>query len=620
MKKNKGYVILIILILSIIIAIIGAGLAFMSKQGYLSTRANTLFNRLQKAAHYGINEATRRIVEAGGFCEELNVNENLNLDGVNVKVGVARRGILCALRSEANLGGGRAVIVASTQGFYGIGTYTTKGLVNANLERGGLISGCDRVHNCFIPGFITQGDVSTNAQRGNCANVGNRGVYGVPDIKEKVPFHDLTPLAFNVNCFGELLWRFESEDNYEGYPMGLGSNPLWKQQNEKGRQDIEFYVYTGSESFKISNFINPETGDFSCTHFLNNFVNIHCNSDEANCKIGDMRIIFPDIPTIPPSCKVETNKNMNLNLSNMHLSMPGEERDLSNCVQVLLNPRNNTLNISGVASTIKYIYTTNNRQVIISGAKNGILINFNSTSTVEVNSNFEPFSVYSKGPINLNNVSYLRAVSESNIYLLYPHIRNSILITRNSIIVNNDLTSKDLIIFAKRIDFGTRRNINIEGGMLYLYTLADQVRTNNRVLYGGCNWGSNPVECAWYGTYLTSVTIGTPSNPVLIILINSATYIGNTVNVSINGVLFGESVTYLTWSNVNAQDYQGILIRNFPNNETLNIRISDGFSLRFNYGIINILNTKYWFVRKFECIKDDPLPHAQIIQTLHSSY
>jgi len=84
-------------------------------------------------------------------------------------------------------------------------------------------------------------------------------------------------------------------------------------------------------------------------------------------------------------------------------------------------------------------------------------------------------------------------------------------------------------------------------------------------------------------------------------------------------VLFGEGVTYLTWSNIDTQNYRGILVRNFPYTESLNIS-THNVSLQFDYGIINTLNQKYWFVRKFECIKDDPLPYAQTIQTLHSSY
>ena len=57
-KKDRGYVLLIVIIISAVIALVGAGLAVMNKIGFLSTRANVLFNKVQKAAHYGIMEAT----------------------------------------------------------------------------------------------------------------------------------------------------------------------------------------------------------------------------------------------------------------------------------------------------------------------------------------------------------------------------------------------------------------------------------------------------------------------------------------------------------------------------------------------------------------------------------
>ena len=78
-------------------------------------------------------------------------------------------------------------------------------------------------------------------------------------------------------------------------------------------------------------------------------------------------------------------------------------------------------------------------------------------------------------------------------------------------------------------------------------------------------------------------------------------------------MLFGQGVTYLTWSNVDTQNYRGILVRNFPYSESLDINFGSGVSLQFDYGIINTLNQNYWFVRKFECIKDDPLRYAQTI-------
>jgi len=588
-RKNRGYVLLIVLIISVLIALIGAGLAFMSKQGYFSTRANTLFNKLQKAAHYGINEAIRRIVVNEGICEAGRIDETLNIDGSEVIVSIARRGLLCSLRAEANLGGARQVIVASTQGFYGIGTYTTKGSVSAEI-RGGIISGCDLGNNCTIPGFITKGTVTTSAPTRNCNNIGSRGIFGTPPVKPRVPFIDLISLAFNADCFSCLLGIFEREDNYQGYPMGLGSNPLWRNIYGVARRDVSF---------------NGSIDDCGNCPDLSRF-------DEANSIIGNMQIYFP------------TSNETNLNGSNGSCEFNGESlnlsQDLLDCTWIRLTKA--TVNITGVAPNIKFIYAPSTT-VTVSNAGNAVIITENAI-TINAKTNPSPLALYTTQNVDITgNFTKTRIVAMGNINVGTPNdISDSTIITQGTVSATApQFDLRDVIVFAKRIDFGSGRRINIQGGMLYLYTLADQERTNNRVLNQGCNWGSNRNECAWYGDSLRSpVTIGTQDNPTLIILVNSATYIGNTDTVNINSVLFGEGVTYLTWRGVNNQNYQGILVRNFPNNETLQIRISDGFSLNFNYGIINTLNTKYWFVRKFECIRDDPLPYAQAIQTYHSSY
>ena len=375
--------------------------------------------------------------------------------------------------------------------------------------------------------------------------------------------------------------------------MGLGSNPLWKDENGTSRQDIVF------DKGNLTSCLNP--GEI----------------DEANLIMGDMSIDFPQVPSISPSCKVERDKDLTLNLMTMVVSIPGESSiDLSNCTAVLINSGTKTLQINGKASQIRYIYTTNNSGINVNGAENGILIN-DTTSEVNINSSFDPFVVYSRGEVILNNVSYIRVISLNNINIIHPNVSNSTLITEEDIVNNsNNLNLNDVNIFAKRILFGSHTKINIKGGMLYLYTLADSERRNNTVLFG-C-WFNG--DCAWIGSSLRSANIGTSDEPILLFLVNSATFIRNTDTVNINAVLFGEGVTYLTWSNIDTQNYRGILVRNFPNTEPLNIYFGEGVSLQFDYGIINTLNQNYWFVRKFECIRDDPLPYAQTIQTLHSSY
>ncbi len=597
MKKEKSYILLTVLIFSAIIALIGAGLALINKQGFLATRANIRFNKLQKAAHYGLIEAIENIVNSGGICEVGSFDENLG--GVSVHVSTVRRGLVCSIRSEATLGNAKIVLVGATQGFYGIGTYTVKGQVNANIQ-GGLISGCDNENNCLIPGFIASGPINVTIQTGSCDEVDDSGVFGTPPTKPNVNFYDLVPLAFNANCFYELLTILETEDSWEGYPMGLGSNPLWKDENGTSRQDIVF------DKGNLTSCPNP--GEV----------------DEADLIMGNMNINFPQVPNISPSCRVEKDKDLTLNLTTMKVTSGSETIDLSNCTEILINSGTKTLQINGKASQIRYIYTTNNSGITINGAENGILIN-NATSEVNINSSFDPFVVYSRGEVTLNNVSYIRVISLKDINIIHSNVSNSTLITEEDIVNNDNLNLNNVNIFAQRLLFGSNKNVNIQGGILYLYTLADQIRTNNRVTddifdHDGRGCPGNINECAWYGNSLNSLNIGTQDNPILIILVNSATYIRNIDTVNINAVLFGEGVTYLIWSGINEQNYRGILVRNFPYTESLNIRFGSGVSLQFDYGIINTLNQNYWFVRKFECIKDDPLPYAQTIQTLHSSY
>ncbi|WP_038056934.1 hypothetical protein [Thermodesulfobacterium hydrogeniphilum] len=590
--KTKAYILITVIIFMAVIALIGAGLALMTQYGYFSTRSVAKFDKLQKGAQYGMIEAVRRITNSGGICE--NASFNINKDGININVKTARNGLVCYVRSEAFAGNSKVVVVGTTQGFYGIGTYTVKGEVNANIQ-GGLISGCDNTNNCSIPGFIASGNVIVNTYEKTCDQSGNIGVFGNPPVKEKVPFFDLVPLSFNANCFYELLNILEKESNSTSYPMGLGSNPFWM-ENGTARQDITFNK-GGLNSCPIPPF------------------------DEANTVMGKLTVNFPDIPNISSSCQINENRELHLNLKTMIVSGGSSTIDLSNCTQILINSGTGKLNITGKSSKMIYIYTTSNNGISISGAENGTLIN-DTTSEVDVNSSFNPFVIYSKGKVSLNNVSYIRVISLKDINIKHPYISYSTLITQKDIEnYASNLNLYKVNIFAKRFLFGSFVKVNIEGGLLYLYTLADRPRSNNVVLKGCYPIGWWPqYDCAWIGKSLKSVNIGTPENPVLIILVNSATWIGSTNTVNINGILFGEGVTYLEWYGVNKQNYRGILIRNFPNNETLNINIGGDISLLFDYGIINTLNQEFWFVRRFECIKDDPMPRIQIIQTTHSSY
>ena len=570
-RKNKGYVLLIVLILSVIIALIGAGLAFMSKQGYFSTRANTLFNKLQKAAHYGINEAIRRIVESGGVCEEGIFNQDFYVGDVSVKISTSRRGLLCALRAEANLGGARQVIVATTQGFYGIGTFTVKARERVDWLGGAYVSGCDSQNNCNIPGIIVSGPINGvpagTAQ--TCDKNGTTGIFGSPPLKPNVSFYDLIPLTFNVNCFYELLNMFETEDSYNGYPMGLGKNPFWKDVYGNTRQDIIF-----------------NKGNFtSCPNPL--------VTDEPqvvwNSRLGNftIRSWSSEIPSIPSSCEFDGNT---LNLSN----------DLPNCTWIKVKKN---VNITGVAPNIKFIYAPG-KDVTITNAGNANIIT-DRTVTINAKNVSEPLVLYTTGNVNITAgpVTKIRIVSQGDINLRTSStISDSTLITPNSIVntTNDNLTLERLNVFARRINF--TRTTTIRGGMFYLFGYVESV----------CNSGDPDSS-----SVSTSANIGTLDDPVLFIMVNSNLRVVNPTPIYFYGVFFAEGPTCIVYSNISLT---GISIWNEPNDFENVDQLGRGFYIQFNYGIINTLNNRYWFVRRFDCIKDDPLPYAQAIQTYHSSY
>ena len=69
--------------------------------------------------------------------------------------------------------------------------------------------------------------------------------------------------------------------------------------------------------------------------------------------------------------------------------------------------------------------------------------------------------------------------------------------------------------------------------------------------------------------------------------------------------MYGEDVTYLTWTGVTLQDFRGFLIRNFPPTLTLSINItSSDFKMNFSKSIIDALVNKYRFFREVECVRD----------------
>jgi len=607
-ETNRGYVLVMVLIFSIIIALIGAGLALITQEGFLSTRANKVYNALQKAAHYGINEALQKIVDAGGICEEGAFNGTFYENGAKVIVTTQRRGLVCIIRAEASIGSAKKVLLTATQSFYGIGAYTAKGNITETIN-GGLISGCDLENNCTIPGIITSGpiEVDTNVEQGSCKSTGtpSNGIFGSPPLKPKVHFFNLVPLVFNANCFYDLLKTFEKEDQWAGYPMGLGSNPMWKLDNGTSRQDITF-----------------DTGNLTaCPDPM--------KVDEPALIMGNLEVIFPKIPSnIPSKCTLETNKNVKLDLAKMRAYYGKSEKIFNNCTKILIKGKNfggsPSVEIKNASNKRVFLYV-NGEVEVTGGVKNLILIQTQKDSDVTVDDGVTgPISIYSKGDVWIEGkTSLLRIVSKSNIYLegtFKRYLSNSTLITEEGVEnESNKLHLKNVNIFARYFNLGkSLGKVLIEGGMLYLYKYADKER-DYYVVSNDCSYYGDS-SCALSAQDIENIEIGTEDDPTLLMFVNSAAWLSDS-NITLNGILFDQSVCIQIYTPHDTQfDVTGIYVDNFPNDVTLKDQISEGISRVFSYRTINILHHKFWFVKRFACIKDDPRPYTQAIQTLQSSY
>ncbi|NPB07987.1 MAG: hypothetical protein GXN96_03560, partial [Aquificae bacterium] len=185
-----------------------------------STRAEARYQIAEKAANAGFIEAANLIQESG-FCD---VYQTLSgtVGDATYTVEIRRSGRICFIRSEGRIGNARVVKTGIVQAYYGVGLYTVRGNVDAELGSGVRLSGCDYHADpvCVVPAFIASGTVNTTLPPQRCcqndnaglvgcaysdpcipADDGGVGLYGNPAIVTGVQFRDLIPLFFNANCF-----------------------------------------------------------------------------------------------------------------------------------------------------------------------------------------------------------------------------------------------------------------------------------------------------------------------------------------------------------------------------------------------------------------------------------
>jgi hypothetical protein len=198
LKSSKGFSLITVLGLTLIISLIGATAMYISLIDNKLTGANAKYELADKAAEYGLLQAVNSI-QANGFCYNTTNNGSDGLATYSTQI--QRSSNICFVKSTGQVGNAKVVKTAIIQSYYGIGLYTVRGGVNASYN-GGRLSGCDKANSCYVPAFIASGSINLNgAQTYSCpADNGSQGIFGNPPIINGVKFIDLTPLFFNVNC------------------------------------------------------------------------------------------------------------------------------------------------------------------------------------------------------------------------------------------------------------------------------------------------------------------------------------------------------------------------------------------------------------------------------------
>ena len=567
-----GFSLIPTLVISLVLSVLGGAAMYISMTNLQVTRADFRYSLASKAADVGLLTAVDSITQRGG-CD---VRESFSgtAGGANYRADVVRQGRICFIRSEGTLGPARVVKTAIIQSYYGVGLYTVRGNVNAELGGGARLSGCDRTvrPTCFVPAFIASGDVVTTVPEQSCsADNGGSGLYGDPAVITTVRFTDLIPLFFNVNCFNTL-----TDSNCD---VGL----LQVIEREYGINEVN-----GNTDFSFDSYGVP-------------IVNI------------------PN-PTIPNSCHIN-GSNITVDLSTSY----------TDCSDIQVNGNNVTITGSRAGEPPNIYF--NGTKITLSNASNFNLYynNPNSSRGVYLGGEVSNFRIISRGFVRtLDSVD--TRISQG-VIIIGPtnsaNIENPN--SRHRLMLTDSVSIEESIVIAKSIwtntDSDTNRTYYILDSLVYVYAYACPgcSRDSDTSSLDACYYVSRGY-CGLYAdrsyTFIGRDPNGDP-RPTLVISNNSTLYFRYPRGtIYIWGSFVGQDITYLLFYGRNfRQDFKGFLVRNFPQDRTIRIRIrSSGFVMEFRKDIINSLNQRFWFFRRVQCVQDPLLPYPQMIQTKMTAY
>lgn len=612
--NNRGFSIVTVLILSLIIFVIGGTGAYIVMTNIKSTQSDVRFNLADKASNAGLLKAFDEINSLGSGGSDRTITGTIGNASYSSNIMFGGKNIWF-VSSEGSFQNSRVVRTAIFQGYYGVGLYTVRGRVNATL--GARLSGCDRTATptCFVPAFIASGTINTSVTPRNCSyDTGGTGVYGEEPVLN-LDQGDLSRIFFKVKCFNK----------YGDSSCGISL--------------LDYLEYDYGQDPDV--FTTSPHKFMSFQQSLNGY--------------GIPVITLPSLPTVPSvgsSCTYMSTDNYQINLTTR----------FTGCNEIVLQRSPSSAIIgNGIRGNNKIKIYAQNYSTTFDNASNFILYTTASTTLQNNTNNFElyttgtttltsanTFKMYTSGTTTLTTINYGNIIStntvtaasgatinNSKIIIGFPTTatdtdKNNVnapqnLVANGNITIGNATTDTNPnVIIARSLRFANNSSVRILNTLMYVYAYACPSCARNTDTSSLTACDNNTNWCGWYGNGIT-LNMGRDSsgnpNPVLFISNNTTVRTDSpSGTVYIWGVWYGQDITYLRWYNTSSQDFRGFLIRNFPSDRALTINISSGFTMSFSKSIIDTVSRRYRFFREVECVRDPLTPQAQMIQTRMVNY
>ncbi|GAB6077802.1 pilus assembly PilX family protein [Hydrogenobaculum acidophilum] len=580
MKYSRGFSIVTVLGLTLIISLIGATAMYISLIDNRVTGATSKYELADKAAEFGLLQAVDSI-QASGFC---NNTTNSGTDGLaTYTTQIQRSSNICFVRSTGQVGSSKVVKTAIIQSYYGLGLYTVRGGVSATYK-GGRLSGCDRSTGCYVPAFIASGKINLNGARTYSCPVdnGSKRIFGNPAIINGVKFIDLTPLFFNVDCENSI------RDNCD-YGLNNALEDTFATDPNTNIKDFTIDQYNQvilTNAVENSFYTPPATTP--CPLDANNNLNLANLTLSGSCYINQSGVdIYGTLPSGVQYTIYILSQNANGTiLENVNGNTPSANNNYGIPNYNLTIYANTPITISDGLFNTRLITDSN-----ITYTYNGNApLNHGVPTTTYTNPNPNP-NGYNDPYTYLKNDVIIQGYDNSNEGNNIPQI--GLVGDNASQIV--DLYLKNTELFTRQIIFNDSSSNYFANSLVYLYADSFQANlppTNGTQSKNDCN--NNIYQCGWtdYGEQFSeNVSFGNDINnnqaPSLLVNNNSVVLGGSE---SFTGIYFGEDVNYI-WSS--GATVNGFLVRNFPPNLSLQIKFDNNTKFQFSKNAINALSNEF---------------------------